>query len=77
MKLYCCKDFRKHELICGQMDIYVDEQSYVRKEERQMILWPTSGVKEVRMNQSLHSLCSLSDGRSVASSTGNSPQSEI
>jgi uncharacterized FlgJ-related protein len=40
MKLYCCKDFRKHELISGQMDKYVDEQSYVRKEERQLILWP-------------------------------------
>jgi hypothetical protein len=59
------------------MDKYVDEQSYVTKEERQMILWPNSDVKEVRMNYSLHSLCSLSDGRSVASSTANSPKSEV
>jgi len=40
MKLYCCKDFKKHELIGGQMDKYVDKQSYVWKEERQLILWP-------------------------------------
>ena len=40
MKLYCFKDFRKHELISGQMDKYVDEQSYVMKKERQLILWP-------------------------------------
>jgi len=40
MKLHCFKDFRKYELISGQMDKYVDEQSYVMKEERQLILWP-------------------------------------
>jgi len=49
-------------LISGQLDKYVDEQSYVRKGERQLMLWPNSGVKEVRMNQSLHSLCSLMAG---------------
>jgi len=40
MKLYCCKDFRKHELISGQVDKCVYEQSYVSKVERQLILWP-------------------------------------